>query len=471
MLLAVALRGAGLSSALALAVGVVAGVAGALRLAPRLPESLDGSLRRRPILVVLWFVLGVGAVAQTGRLGTFMVDESRVGSSVFPFDDFFVHHSCVSAYFAAAKLQRAGTRNLYERTLYEGPEGEPKFLGTMATDVYLYPPPFLLLPRLGLLVSGSFRAWRPVWFGLEGGMVLFALLAVAAWIGNGLGLRAALLVPLVWVSLPTMMTLQLGNFHIAAIAVSMLAMLAFERERHALGGALLAGAVVSKIFPGILILYLLFRRRWQSAAWATGFAAAFVLLALVVLGKAPFAAFLTYHLPRLSSGAAFETLFTHPDVIACNHAFFGLVQKLSLLGVPGMSDRTASVLSWLYTVALVGVAAAGARVVDEKLPKALVWLALLQLAALRSPFSPDVYAHFALLWILTLLMASGRWTGWRMALLAVAMVLANDIVTTEPPVSMGVLLALALVHQLLFLALCVWVVLVHRAPRPARATT
>ena len=450
------LLGLGVALPIAVAASVVAALAGAAWLTPRLPPSLDGSIRRRPLLASLWVLLCVASVAQTARLATFMVDESRVEHAIYALDDFFVHHSCASAYFAAARLQRSGVPNVYERTLYEGREGEPILIGSLVTDVFLYPPPFLLLPRLALVGSEDFRVWRAVWFGLEGGIVLLALVAVAAWIGGAEGLRAALLAPLVWLSLPTLMTLQFGNLHVAAIAVAMLAMVAFERNRHALGGALLGVVVVSKIFPGILLLYLLFRRRWRSLAWATGFSVFFVLLSLLLLGPAPFQAFLTYHVPRLSSGAAFETLFTHPDVIACNHAIFGAVQKLSLLGVPAMSNATASILAMLYGIALIGVAAIGARVTAEKLPKALVWLALLQLGALRSPFSPDVYAQFALLWILTLLLARGGWRAWQIALLAAAILLANHLVPTSPPAPWFI--ALTLAHQFLFIGLCLWVI-------------
>jgi hypothetical protein len=39
-------------------------------------------------------------------------------------------------------------------------------------------------------------------------------------------------------------------------------MLAFDIKRPALGGALLTWGIASKIFPGVLVLYLLFEKRW-----------------------------------------------------------------------------------------------------------------------------------------------------------------------------------------------------------------
>lgn len=139
---------------------------------------------------------------------------------------------------------------------------------------------------------------------------------------------------------------------------------------------------------------------------------------------------LSYNLPRLASGAALETQFAHPDAIAASHAIFGLVQKLALLGVAGMSLHTAVMASWLYTFALIAFAALGARATADPLSRALVWLALLQLGSLRSPFTPDTYARVPLLWILTLLLAGTEWRGWRPVALIAMILLENYIVPT-----------------------------------------
>lgn len=267
VLLDTALRGFGLGPLLAAGVSVACAVAGIAWLARRLPANLDGVLRRRPTMAILWFLLGILSIGATAHLGAFMADEAKAENSIYPFDDFFVHHSCLSAHYQSATLQRAGVANVYERTNFEGPQGEPKFLNSFVIDVFLYPPPMLLLSRLALWLSEDFAAWRAVWFGIEGGIVAVALLAVAGWIGGPQGERAALLAPLVWLSFPTLLTLQIGNLHLVAFAAAILAMLAFERGHHAFGGAVLSALVLFKIFPGILVLLLLFQRRWRSVAW------------------------------------------------------------------------------------------------------------------------------------------------------------------------------------------------------------
>ena len=464
------LAGLGVPYAIALVLSIALAAAGGLWLAGRMPDELDGALRRHTLLAIIWCAVGVGAIAATARVATFMADESRVENSIYPFDDFFVHHSCLSAHYQSARLQRAGVPNVYERTNFEGPNGEPKYIGNLVIDVFLYPPPFLLLSRGALALSEDFAVWRAVWFGVEGGVVAVTILAVALWIGGRVGRRAALLSPLIWLSLPMLTTLQFGNFHLMAFSGSMLAMLAFDRSRHALGGALLAALALCKVFPGILILLLLFQRRWRCLGWTAGFGALFLGIAVLVLGPGPFHAFINYDLPRLSSGAALETQFAHPDTIACSHAIFGLVQKLSLLGVPGASGGAAVAISWLYTLALIAFAALGAKAPAERHAQALVWLTLVQLASLRSPFTPDVYAQFPLLWILVLLLAGGEWRGWRPVVLLGLILLANYIVPTVPIMPLTALLLLGLASQVTFIALCLWVLVNSGfAPQPSRA--
>ena len=460
------LRALGVPGVASASIAVAFAVAGALWLSSRLPQGLESVLRRNVLLTVLWAVVGIGAIGATARLATFMADETKGQNTVYPFDDFYVHHSCLSAHFQAAHLHRSGVPNIYERTLYEGQDGEPHFIGGLVIDIFMYPPPFLLLSRLGLAISENFATWRAVWFGIEGTLVAAAFLAVAFWIGGRTGWRVALLSPIAWLSFPTLTTLQFGNFHLVAIAASVLAMLAIERGRHALGGGMLAALALCKFFPGIFFLVLVFQRRWRAVLWTAGFGAFFLITSYVVLGQAVFQAFFSYHLPRLSSGATFETLFAHPDVIACNHAVYGLVQKLSLLGVPGTGQSMSVMASSAFTVVLVVVAAIAARtsgktqIPNGRLLSVATWLAVVQLASLRSPFVPDTYGQFAPLWILVLLLARIERHGWQTVGLLALAALANFLVPTVEIMPLPTLLASTLVLQLLFLALCFAVVVV-----------
>jgi hypothetical protein len=236
-------------------------------------------------------------------------------------------------------------------------------------------------------------------------VLLLALVVVARFLGPADGTRALLLSPLVWISLPTTIsTLQKGNVQILVIAASMLAMVLFERRRWSAGGALLAFVTVSKLYPGLLIVYLLVRRQWLAVAWTAAFAAAFSVLTFLTFGWGPYAAFLD-HLPGLVGGEAFPA-FRNPAATAINLSIPGLVFKLKLFGVPGMSFGAAKIVGWGYTlVALAAVVVAGWRTLrnDEK---PLVWMAILILATLRSPFLPQTYGTIPPLWLLTLLAAT-----------------------------------------------------------------
>jgi hypothetical protein len=191
---------------------------------------------------------------------------------------------------------------------------------------------------------------------VEGAIVAAALLAVAFWIRDAAGRRAVLLTPLVWLSIPTLLTLQIGNLHLAAIAAAMLAMLAFERGRSIVGGAILGALTVFKIFPGILILLLVFQRRWRSAAWTIGFATALLVVAMVVLGRAPFDALFAYH-SRLERGGV-RIHLRPPRSIAANMSVW-IAQTIAARRA-GMSGETPVVVSWAYTFALVALCSGGA---------------------------------------------------------------------------------------------------------------
>ena len=230
------------------------------------------------------------ALVLLARLAVFMVDPSQVACSAVPASKWEVEHSCLSAYFVAAEGS-SSQANIYDSALYTVPDDNPtgprkaRMIGPFRIDVFEYPPQFLLLPRALLLLTPDFMDLRMLWFGLNGAVLLLGLVVVAQLLGPAAGTRALLLSPLVWISLPTTIsTLQKGNVQIMVIAASMLAMVLFERRRWSAGGVLLAFVTVSKLYPGLLIVYLLVRRQWLAVAWTSAFAGAFSVLTFLVLG-------------------------------------------------------------------------------------------------------------------------------------------------------------------------------------------
>lgn len=351
----------------------------------------------------------LAALVQLTRLLVFTVDPAQVGASAVPTSNWEVRHSCVTAYFVAARSVEAAP-NVYDPSLYNTPADtgsgtrSARMLGPFRVDVFEYPPPFLLLPRALGVVAPDFLRQRMLWFALNVGLVLAALLVVARALGPAAGTRALLLSPLIWAALPTLSFLQKGNVQGLVIAGAMLAMALFERRRWAAGGALLAFVTLSKLFPGMLLVYLLARRQWRALGWTAGMSAVLVGLSLLDTGWAPYAAFLD-HLPGLLGGESFPA-FRNPGAMAINFSVPGLAFKLKLFGVPGMGFAAAKAVGWAYTlVILAATYAAGRRVLDET-ERPLLWLAILVLATLRSPFLPQAYAAFPPLWLLTLLAAT-----------------------------------------------------------------
>jgi hypothetical protein len=370
--------------------------------------AIDESAASRGLKIVSGLA-AVVAIVQLAILTVFMVAPEHVAYSTVPGSGWEVRHSCLSAYFVAGEAVGRG-HDLYDPLLYTAPgdtgTGQRKALmiGPFGIDVYEYPPPFLLLPRAFRLLTTDFMRMRPLWFGLCAGIVLLAMLAVARRLGPAAGTRALLYLPLVWAGMATLNTLQKGNIQAVVIALAMLAMILFEQNRYAAGAALLAYAIVSKLYPGMLGVYLIARRQWRAAAWTAAMGLVLVALTLFDVGVPPFKAFV-HHLPGLLSGEAFPA-FRNPGAKAINISVPGLVFKAGLFGVPGMGFGASKIVGWIYTVVIVWVIVRVAQRPPSEREKPLVWMAILILATLRSPFLPQTYGVFPALWILTLLAAT-----------------------------------------------------------------
>jgi hypothetical protein len=442
--------------AASLAAAIASGVVGVS--AWRRPVvALDEAAASRGLKIVSG-VATIAAIVALCRLTFFMVDPSHVGCSFVPSSDWEVRHSCLSAYFVAAQAADV-TPNVYDDSLYSQPSHDPTAkrkplrLGPFNIDVFEYPPPFLLLPRAMRLLVPDFVRFRMLWFALNAGVVLLAMLAIVRSLRPANATRALLLSPLVWAALPMIGTLQKGNVQLTTIALSMLAMLLFERRRWAAGGALLAFATLSKLYPGMLVVYLLARREWRAAAWTTALGAVLLALSVLDVGWAPYKAFLQ-HLPGLVGGEAFPA-FRIPAAIAINESVPGLVFKLKLFGVPGMGFGAAKIVGWAYTVVAVWLTiAAGRRSVRDD-EKPLVWMAILILATLRSPFLPQGYGALPPLWLLTLLAAAYVPTPKVISIALLAWLSLNIYWPLDWPIDPRLLAVVTLLPQALALALAV----------------
>lgn len=438
--------------------------------------ALRELFRGRRTLLVLWLVLCLVAVALVLKLSVFMFDPTRRAYSMVPGNETLTAHSCLSAYVsAAARLDEPGL-NIYAPENYprNGPDAERRIpIGAFEQDKYEYPPPFLLLPKLFLSISRDFRVVRALWFCMSLAAVLTVMGVVAAWIGGRKGLAVALLSPLCWASFIHLITLQMGNAQFVIFTMSLAALIAFDRDRPALGGALLSFAIATKIYPGVLLLVLLLQRRYREVLYVLGFGLLFCALFLASAGLSPFRDFLFYQLPRLVSGEAFSFFKDTIENKAGNGSFFGLPYRLQLLGLVQDPDRLAPILNRLYTIALVGITAfvawKGPRLGDRAAPlsetesadgsrvtRGLMWLALMNLAALQSPFAPS-YVRLGTLWALTLWAPFGPGL-WKTAALVAAGWIAITVVLPSPlPLLLATGLLSHAAHLGINLALLWWV--------------
>ena len=438
-----------------IAVIVAALVGVAWRARPFVP--IDESASPRGLKIVA-LVATIAALVQLTRLTVFMVDPSKPGYSQVPSSDWEVRHSCVSAYFVAARAADHGP-NIYADSLFTSPDDDPTkvrkalMIGPFKIDVYEYPPPFLLLPRALRIAFPDFTRFRMMWFGLNSAVILLGMLTLARGLGPGAGTRALLLSPLVWAAAPTMSVLQKGNAQALVIMISIIAMALFERRRWVAGGALLAYATVSKLYPGMLAFYLLARREWRAVAWTAGLGVALAVVTWIDIGWAPYRAFLG-RFAALVGGEAFPA-FRNPMAMAINYSIPGLVFKLKLFGVPGMNFAAAKIVGWIYTLIVLAVIIAIARRPVPERQRSLVWLSIIILATLRSPFLPQGYAGFPGLVLLVVLGALCAPTPRAVVAVLVIWLTLNFTWPMDWPIDPRLLALLSTIPQVVTIALAI----------------
>lgn len=421
---------------------------------------------------ILWGVLAAVGVLQVGRMSAFMADPTLRWGALVP-EGFATRHSCLSSYVHGAELARRGDANIYDDRYGNADSAAAPELpsvidvGPLTMDTYEYPPAFLPLPRLMLAVSRDFMVIRALWFALTAAVFAACAVGLARWLGGETGRRAGLLTLLVALSPHLLMTAYFGNFQLAAMGLSALAMVWIWRGRTRSGAAILAFTVGAKIFPGILIIYLLTARRFAAVAWTAVFGAGYALLALAVFGSRPYLDFFNYHLPRLASGETFAFL-AEEGSIPFNLAVFGLPFKLRALGWAGSEADAwalAARLSWVYTAVVVAIAAAAglrARAAGSETERARLgglWFGLLALAALRSPFSPPA-ALIPVFWGLSLRAATVH--GRRAVVGVVLLWVALHVIVPGPSTPA---MAATMVTQALLYATAIGLALARTGPR------
>lgn len=448
--------GLGLTASItpAIAIGILtAGIAGWLiRKFPIIQLEPSACTRALQILSIVGIVL---ALLQIGRLTVFIVDPTKPSFSTIPWSVWDVKHSCLSAYFVAAESVK-NVPDVYANSLYSMPDDnpnalrKPKMLGVFRVDVFEYPPPFLILPRAFTSITNDFLRVRLLWFAFNGLIILIAMLMIARSLGSIIGTRAQLLIPVVWAGLPTANTLQKGNVQLLIVSLSMMAMLFMSRKKFLPGSILLAYSAASKIYPGMLFIFLLARRQWRAVIYTAAAGIALSLITLSVFGWQPYQAFLT-HLPGILGGESFPA-FRNPQAMAINVSIPGIIFKLKIFGMQSMGFGQSKILGWIYTLILIAITFVVAR---RKTDNALVWLSILILATLRSPFLPIAYATFPPLWLLSLIIALYSPSPKVLLLLILGWLSLNINIPNDVPIDPRIKVFIIAIPQFVIIALAI----------------
>ena len=357
-------------------------------------------------LAIVAAIATVAAAAQILPLTLFMVDSNRVEFSMKPGDSFRTRHSCMSSYAEGARFASEGSSNIYDVALYK-----PRHIGTLQVDPYHYPPPFLLLPQGLRVFAPEFTPFRALWFAMQLLLLVGAFVAASIWISGVAGATVLAGGALVLALPGTLFSLQQGNFQVSATPLAVLGFALLLAGRLGSGATILAWAAAAKIFPGILVVHLLAARKWTAIAWLAGMGIALLALTLVVQGTRPVRDFVTHAMPEIANASAFPQTEVRASG-SVNWSVYGLTVRLRHLGMDSMTKPVGLAIASTYGFLVIALAAfAGWRrpfridTPSGRLTVLQVAVALVGLAAFRSPFAGAHYGAVSTVCLLALLAA------------------------------------------------------------------
>ena len=373
------------------------------RLARSLPSTVDGMLRRHPVRSIAWSLLVLLAIVQTVRLSNHEADPST-GWWVVSRHPAWTAHQCSSAYIYAADLHIQGEPNIYLGDHYsDGPAPTVENLSGNVDCAYQYPPPFLLLPWVALQLTNDYFTIRPIWLALQGLGFLATAALLGLWVGGPRGRLVLWLLPAVWIAAPTLQNFQFGQYHLSAFALALGGMLAFEKRRTVLGGALLGAAVVTKIYPAVLLVLLVAQRRWRELGFTVFWIVGIAGLGLAILGPAPYEAFVFYHLPRVLDGSAFPSPNADDGMTAILTGITAMPGRLRILGLDFLPQALGSWLGYALGLAILALVWLHRNRTTDRGQDLVLWFVLLNLVVMQGGAAFVDYAPATTLWLLTLL--------------------------------------------------------------------
>ena len=199
-------------------------------------------------------------------------------------DDFWA--ADFAAYWTAGRHLLEG-QPIYSATQLAGPYTPEGLVG------FLYAPPFAaVVAPIAALVPDSYGAAAWIWVVLGAVVLVASVVAVAR--AEGLDRRLDLALPTIPILVvlaaifpPILGEITVGNVHLELLGLLSLAWLGVRRgdaRGDAVAGVAIGAATMIKIFPGLLVVWLLVRRRFRAAAWSVGAVAAIALVSVPIVG-------------------------------------------------------------------------------------------------------------------------------------------------------------------------------------------
>jgi len=164
--------------------------------------------------------------------------------------------------------------------------------------LYLYPPAFAAAAIPFAALFGDYRLAEWLWTAIGAAIVVWVVLALHR--SERLGERYRMLdgrgrwlmVAAAFAFPPVVAELVLGNVNVLLLGLFTAAWLGIRHEASGSRAAAATGiaiglATVIKLFPGVLLLWLLLTRRYRAAGWAVVAAAVFIAVTLPITGIQP----------------------------------------------------------------------------------------------------------------------------------------------------------------------------------------
>jgi hypothetical protein len=326
------------------------------------------------------------------------------------------------------------------------------------------------------MLTSDFLVGRSIWFVFELLVLAVTLFLLFRCLGSGPPWAAGL-TGIIVLSPMTQFDLRCGNFQMVVLSLVVLAFLAFARGHRLAGAFALAFAILSKLFPALLVVYLVARGRWRDAAWTIAAAAVLILASVLAFGVGPHIKYVESELPALLSGSVYRAVLEMPGAIATNMSVPGLFRKVALIGLPPISDAAIRAIGGLWaTLVLAGTVLIARRTERTHRGEMRAVVALFTLASLANALSP-FYVSSGMLLCIAFGALDADTLSWQRGLLLAGVWILFALPVWRFP-SMPLVLLFWTLAQLAGIAVCVWSLRrgirslldsVHGYPPPSRA--